>query len=637
MAFEVVNNGLTRRCGPGAATVTALLLCSVIDAEAACEGEVRLNQVGLYATGTKLAVVSAGGDTPRDWALVDAEGDVVARGETRVFGYDPISGEHVHHVDFSAFEQPGEGFRIVSGCAASHAFAIGAQPYGRLKYDALSFFYHNRSGLPIETAYAGGEAWQRPAGHAPDRATCRAGRDGRGNDWPGCDYTLDVTGGWYDAGDHGKYVVNGGISVWTLLNLYERQRLLGKDDPFADGLHAIPEAGNGVSDLLDEARYQLEFLLRMQAPDGATARVPVDVARNREGLQFTSIDASGMAHHKVADENWTPLPMRPHLAEERRVLHPVSTAATLNLAATAAQCARIWRVIDEAFADRCLAAAERAHAAAERNPRVYFIADFPGSGMYGDTNLSDEFFWAAAELFVTTGDPAYAEALRASEYFGAALDREPAWPRVAPLGIISLALAPDALPERDRHRLRQRIIAAADIFRAESSRSGYRIPYATDSYPWGSNSSVLNRAILLALAYDFTGDRVYRDAVIDAMDYVLGRNPLDQSYVSGYGERPMRHPHHRFWAPSLDDSLPPPPPGVLSGGPNSTNPADRVARELIEAGCAPQTCWRDHVEAYALNEVAINWNAPLVWVAAFLDEPIGGPIAPSADEGPHGR
>src|SRR5690606_19365597 len=130
--------------------------------------------------------------------------------------------------------------------------------------------------------------------------------------------------------------------------------------------------------------------------------------------------------------------------------------------------------------------------------------------------------------------------------------------------------------------------------------------------PWGSNSNILNRAIILALAHDFTGNEEYRSAVIDAMDYVLGRNPLDQSYVAGYGERPLQNPHHRFWAPSLDPSLPPPPPGALSGGPNSTSAPDVVAQELREKECAPQTCWRDDIRAYSLNEVAINWNAPLV-------------------------
>jgi endoglucanase len=585
------------------------------------DSAVRLNQVGFETHGAKRAVISAPETDPRSWELVDRSGEVVAAGRTRVYGDDPVSGEHVHLVDFSDFRENGDGFRITSGCVESHPFSIrDRHPYGRLAYDALAYFYHNRSGVPVEAELAG-ETWARPAGHPHDTATCRSDDDSLGNDWRGCRYKLDLTGGWYDAGDQGKYVVNGGIAVWTLMNLYERQQVLDRPVEFDDGKARIPEAGNGVNDLLDEARYELEFLLAMQAPAGATAQVPVGIRQNREDLPFSKIDASGMAHHKVADEDWTPLPMPPQLDDERRVLYPVSTAATLNLAATAAQCARLWTHLDAAFARRCLSAAERAYSAAVRNPDVYFIADFSGSGAYGDSELSDEFFWAAAELFVTTGKPEYYAALRESRHFSAPVRREPSWPRVAALGVISLALVPNALEADDVRALRQQIVAAAKRFSAERKSSGYHIPIAGNVYPWGSNSNVLNRAIVLALAYDFTGDAEYRNAVIDAMDYILGRNPLDQSFVSGYGERPISNPHHRFWAHSLAAELPPPPPGALSGGPNSRYSTDRVAKALIDEGCAPQTCWTDDIRAYSMNEVAINWNAPLVWVAAFLDEP----------------
>lgn len=601
--------------------LAALLFLPLGGDEPACDVHARLNQVGFPAHGPKRAVIAAPQTSPLRWTLVDGSGEVRAVGSTGVFGNDPASGEHLHRADFSDFEGDGEGYRLVTGCAESHPFSIGDEPYGRLKYDALAYFYHNRSGVPIEAKYAGGEAWARPAGHAPDTATCRSGVDRHGNRWPGCPYALDLTGGWYDAGDHGKYVVNGGIAVWTLMNLYERQRALNKAASFADGSARLPEAGNAVNDLLDEARFELEFLLRMQAPPEATARVPVGIERTRGNLTFADIDAAGMAHHKIADENGTPLPVPPHLDDERRVLYPVSTAATLNLAATAAQCARIWRELDEDFADRCLAAAGRAYAAARRNPEVYFIADFSGSGLYGDRDLTDEFFWAAAELFVTTGDPEYYDALRESRHFLAPVRHAPAWPRVAALGTISLALMPNGLEPGEVHALRRQLVAAAERYSGERDRSGYRIPFDAGEYRWGSNGALLNRAIVLALAYDFTGKAEYRGAVIDVMDYLLGRNPLDRSFISGYGERPFRNPHHRFWAHSLDPALPPPPPGALSGGPNSTRSTDRVARAVIDNGCAPQTCWRDDPRAYSLNEVAINWNAPLVWVAAFLDEP----------------
>ncbi|HLU06953.1 MAG TPA: glycoside hydrolase family 9 protein [Woeseiaceae bacterium] len=610
---------MTGRRSATCSPIIGILLLAAGNGHAACEEiAVRLNQAGFYPDAAKRAVVSSPSLAPLEWKLTDRQGETVHRGTTSVFGEDAASGEHVHLVDFSDYREKGEGFRIESGCVASHPFDIADAPYGDLKFDAFAYFYHNRSNVPIDAAFAGTK-WARPAGHPQETASCRSGVDGHGNEWPGCDYTLDLTGGWYDAGDHGKYVVNAGITVWTLLNVYERQKALRKPDTFADARAAIPEADNGTNDLLDEVRVELEFLLRMQAPPEATAQVPVGVKANQENLRFDTIDAGGMAHHKIADENWTPLPVPPHLDDEERVLYPVSTAATLNLAATAAQCARIWRTIDEVFADRCRNAAERAYAAAVRNPEVYFIADFEGSGMYGDSNLDDEFFWAAAELFVTTGEHRYYDALSSSTHFRAPIRVEPSWPRVAQLGVISLALVPNRLSSEEVEALRARLLNAAIRFREQRRRSGYHIPYNA-AYPWGSNSNILNRAIILALAHDFTGNEEYRSAVIDAMDYVLGRNPLDQSYVAGYGERPLQNPHHRFWAPSLDPSLPPPPPGALSGGPNSTSAPDVVAQELREKECAPQTCWRDDIRAYSLNEVAINWNAPLVWVATWLDE-----------------
>ncbi|HEX8239937.1 MAG TPA: glycoside hydrolase family 9 protein [Allosphingosinicella sp.] len=573
----------------------------------------RLNQLGVLPDGPKRAMLAHPSEAPLDWRLVDSAGRSRATGRTTVFGDDRWSGEHVHRVDFSGYRKVGSGYRLVVGQAASRAFSISPRLYDRLPSDALAYFYHNRAGTPIEARYVGGER-ARPAGHVGERATCVAGADSKGNRWPGCSYTLDVTGGWYDAGDHGKYVVNGGIAVWTLLNAYERHARAR----FADGGAAIPEAGNGVPDLLDEARWELEFLLKMQVPDGTRLSVPVGQKRSVSGLVFSGIDASGMAHHKVADVRWTALPTAPHEDREKRQLFPPSTGATLNLAATAAQCARIWRTIDSAFAERCLEAAEKAWAAARRNPEVWAIADFTGSGAYGDMDLADEFYWAAAELLATTGKPEYAAAVRASPHFRTRAATAPGWNSVATLGTITLATVRPRLARAETAALRASIRAAADTFLADTDKVGYALPYAPQGgWPWGSTSSILNRAMLLAIAHDLTGKRRYRDGVVDSMDFLLGRNPLDRSFVTGYGARPMLNPHHRFWARQADPRYPPPPPGALSGGPNNSMMTDEVAPS-IKGKCAPQTCWLDDYRAFSLNEVAINWNAPLVWVSAWL-------------------
>jgi endoglucanase len=180
---------------------------------------------------------------PLPWTLRDAKGAVVASGQTKVFGDDAASGEHVHQIDFSGFKQAGDGYRLEVGAAQSRPFAIGGRLYGALKADALGFFYQNRASIPIEARFVQRPDLARPAGHAPDKATCFDKADERGQVWAGCDYTLDASRGWYDAGDQGKYVVNGGISVWTLLNAHERAVVLGKTSTlaaFADGKGRSP-------------------------------------------------------------------------------------------------------------------------------------------------------------------------------------------------------------------------------------------------------------------------------------------------------------------------------------------------------------------------------------------------------------
>ncbi|WP_332677545.1 glycoside hydrolase family 9 protein [Brevundimonas sp.] len=606
--------------------VVACVLAAVPSAAAQVSGPaaVRMNQAGFEISGPKAATVASAAAAPLPWRVVDTAGTTVARGVTTVFGADAASGETVHQIDFSTLTRAGEGYRLEVANQTSRPFGIAARPFARLKYDAMAYFYQNRAGVPISADHVSRPDLARPAGHAREVATCFSGVDQRGTAWPGCDYSLDVTGGWYDAGDHGKYVVNGGISVWTLVNAAERARSAGRG-AFDDGRLDIPEAGNGVDDLLDEARYEIDFLLRMQIPDGATARVPDGrLAPAGEPLRLIEIDAGGMAHHKVHDRSWTSLPTAPADAPAERLLYPPSTAATLNLAAVAAQCARVWREADPAFSATCLTAARRAWAAARRHPAVFASSAFDGGGGYGDGQVADEFYWAAAELFAATGEAGYLEALKASPHWlggprsGASATGDPAWPATAALGTITLAVVPTALDPADRDTARRRLVEAARAYLVEGRAQGYGLPRGGTRFEWGSNGALMNRAMILGLAHDFTGEAAFRDGVIHALDFLLGRNPLDRSFVSGWGARPMVNPHHRFWAHSADPAWPAPPAGALSGGPNNTAMTDDVARTMA-GHCAPLTCWADDLRAYALNEVAINWNAPLVWVAAFID------------------
>ena len=604
----------------GAAAAFLALLAGGAAAQTSAIDPIRLNQVAFETLGPKAATLSDPRTSSLDWSITDADGRVILSGWTTVFGQDASSGGHVHTVRFDDLRTAGDYTLRVGG--HSRRLKVSDTAFAAVKRDALVFFYQNRSGVVIEGEHVAKPDLARPAGHAPDRVTCFAGQDMRGTVWPGCDYTLDVSGGWYDAGDQGKYVVNGGISTWTLLNAAERASRLGLAEPYSDGTADIPEAGNGVSDLLDEARWEVEFLLRMQVPDGARLNLPVGRFAGGQPLTFTEIDAGGLVHHKVHDGRWTALPMAPANDAEPRFLYAPNTAATLNMVAVAAQAARIWKTIDPGFSRRALEAAQRGLSAARRHPDIYAVGTFAGGGDYGDDDLTDEFYWATAELFVTTGDSELLTVLRKSPLYlsaptGDASTGDIGWNSVGALGTISLALSPDRLPDVERRRARQAIVATGRSYLAEAATQGYGHPYANLNYRWGSNGNLMNRAMVLGLAYDFTGERGFRDGVVAAMDYVLGRNPLDQSYVTGFGDRPMRNPHHRFWARSADPAYPAPPAGVLSGGPNNTSMNDPVA-ETMRGHCLGQTCWRDDYRTFTQNEVAINWNAPFVWVAAFL-------------------
>jgi endoglucanase len=583
-----------------------------------------MNQLGVPAGLPLKAVLRSAEARPVPFVIRDGEGRSVIRGRSVVIGENESSGDHVHLIRSGPLPE-GEEYRIEACGSRTDGFASHSEGYALLAEAALNYFYANRFGEPVLAKHLPGPEWARPAGFEDEVVTCFSGEDTRGQVWPGCDYRLDVTGGWADAGDYGKYVVNGGLSVWTLQNAAERFMRLGYDEAWPDGRAALPEAGNGVSEILDEARHGLEFLMAMQVPEGGRLFVPTggQKLRGDEPLALEEIDAGGLVHHKVHEKAWLPLPQRAEKVEAERFVYPPSTAATLNLAAAAAQAARLWRGEDDRFADAALLAAKRAYAAAKQHPDVLAYNNFTGGGPYGDEELADEFAWAAAELWLTTGEKRYRNDLSRGDLasfltgdFG-----DLSWAYVRPAAALSLALHQDRLRPEEAAALRSQLHLAAGRYLADRDREGYRFPMSRDAYVWGSAGNAANRGVILMAAYDATGERAYLEAASDALDFLLGRNALGVSYVAGFGERAMKTPHHRFWAQGVDPAFPEALPGALSGGPNANIGQDPFSTQLDP--CAPQRCWADEVEAYSLNEVAINWNAPLFWLAAALDHEIG--------------
>jgi endoglucanase len=565
---------------------------------------VRVNQVAYLPDGPKNATLVTEATTALPWELRNDADVVVATGTTTPRGEDATSGENVHSIDFSGYTTGGTGFTLSADGETSHPFDIDGAAYAKLRHDALKFYYTQRSGTEILDGLRPG--YGRPAGHvgvAPNTGDTAVGCPAEypAGGGPGCDYTLDVTGGWYDAGDHGKYVVNGGISVHQLMSEFERTKVAAtaKASTLGDSTLNLPESGNGVPDILDEARWELEFLLSMQVPAGKPY--------------------AGMAHHKIHDDNWTGLPLLPHVDPQPRHLHKPSTAATLNLAAAAAQCARLFAPYDGAFSDQCLGAARTAWAAAMANPAIYATAaDGTGGGPYDDNDVSDEFYWAAAELYLTTGEKRFADEILASPVHTSDVFRAEGfdWKWTGALGRLELATIPNGLPGRDA--VRASVLVGADKYLAAMAAHPYGLPYAPPSglFDWGSNNLVLNNMVVMATAYDLSGQAKYRDGVLEGMDYILGRNALNQSYVTGYGENASENQHSRWYAHQLNPALPNPPVGTLSGGPNSSI-QDPIAQAKLQ-GCKPQFCYIDDIESWSTNELTINWNSPLSWISAFI-------------------
>ena len=586
--------------------------------------DILTNQLGYFTGRAKKATLLSSGSSAVDFDIIDDSGDVVYSGKSEPFGYDKDSDDDVQVIDFSDFDESGTFHIETDDGTSSRDFTIGgSDTYSAMLYDSLNYFYQNRSGIEIESQYitsGDSSALARAAGHPTDTAEIE-------QIWgySGSSGTIDVTGGWYDAGDHGKYVVNGGFSLWLMQNQYETALKYGYEDVYGDGTLAIPENSNGYPDLLDEARWEMEWMFNMIVDSG---------------------EYQDMLYHKAHDEKWTALGIAPADDEMKRIVKPPTTAATLNFVACAAQASRLWKDIDSDFADKCLEAAEKSYEAAKKHPDMYAPLDESiGGGAYGDTDVDDEFYWAACELYLTTGDDKYYDDAKDSDFFlklptslggGESVDTVGSfdWGNTAALGTMSIALNDDAVSSSDYDTAVKSITSAASYYLDLETNQGYGLPYgqseisyndSDEGYLWGSNSFVADNSIVMAYAYLLSGDNEYADGVIGGMDYLLGRNPMDYSYVTGYGTHTAEYPHHRYWAQQVDEAFPKAPNGVLVGGPNSGMQDPWVQGSGWKKGeIAPQKCYLDNIEAWSVNECTINWNASLAWITGFTAQENGG-------------
>ncbi|HEV8689402.1 MAG TPA: glycoside hydrolase family 9 protein, partial [Ideonella sp.] len=322
----------------------------------------------------------------------------------------------------------------------------------------------------------------------------------------------------------------------------------------------------------------------------------------------------GGVYHKLTNKGFDGVVM-PHQASAERYVVQKTTAAALDFAAVMAQGSRVFAAFEKqrpGLSARMLAASKAAWAWAQKNPGVIFKQP-PDihTGGYDDAQLDDEFAWAAAELYTTTRDDHYLAAVKLAE-----LPIEvPGWPEVGSLAWVTLAQHRQHLtPALDRALVERRVTDYATKLAAGWQASPYRVAMRPRDFIWGSNSVALNQALMLIQGYRLSGDRRQLDAAQAALDYVLGRNATGSSMVTGFGERSPMHPHHR---PSGADGIAAPVPGFLVGGPHADQ-GDAKRCSVPYPSKAPAQSWLDDFCSYTTNEVAINWNAPLVYVSAAL-------------------
>ncbi|MET9108456.1 glycoside hydrolase family 9 protein [Streptomyces zhihengii] len=577
-----------------AGALSAALLSPVAGASpataAADPSAVRVNQIGYLTGADKIATVVTGASSPLAWELrATADNALVAAGTTRVHGWDRASGDQVHQADFSAVTRAGEYRLTVASAGTSVPFTVGSAPlYPRLGQEGMQYFYFHRMGTPVEAQYLQNGAHAHAALHPGDSSVpCW-------NNWCG-GARLDVAGSWADAGDFGIYPVNHAVSAWTLLNLFER-------DPaaYGDGSLAVPERGNGRPDIVDEVAYGSRFMAGMLPP-------------------------AGLASHKVHNHAWSAFPVRDVGAENAmaRSAMPPSTNATYAVARTTAQLSRVLRPHDPSRADELWRSARTAWQRAEAQPDVDYATanDAEGGGDYPDTKNSDDRYAAAVELFLTAGArgdtaaAAYRQAVTSSPHYGEVGQFD--WQEVAATGTLSLLTVASDLPAADLARMRGALTTFADSVVAGLAAEGYPalIPGGSP-YPWGSNSFIANRMLLLGTAHQATGDLRYLRAAHRGMDYLMGTNAMRLSYVTGYGEYAESDLHDRLaWGRYPGTSYPR---GWLSGGPNNqdiNDPATPKGRPAAKSYAGPGTA----PEAWCSKENTVNWNAPLVWVATYLD------------------
>ncbi len=551
----------------------ALSLCFAVQAQKL----VRVNQVG-YSTGLpKVATVAEMDASVYEIKRVKTD-EVVYRGNLDKGFLWNQSRETIQKIDFSAFCKEGT-YYIQVGDEKSYPFVISANnTFRELTSSVIRAFYYWRSSIAIEAPYSvfRGTDYSRALGH-PDTLVYvhkRAATEKRH-----AESVISSPKGWYDAGDYNKYVVNAGISLHQMIMSYELF-----PDYYKNLDLNIPESSDSLPDFYNELKWETDWLLSMQDPeDGGVYH------------KLTTLRFSGFVQ-PVAD------------VADRYVVQK-STTATLDFVSEMAMFSRVFKEIDPDYSAKALAAAKKAWNWAEKNPNVlYENPEDVFTGTYSDNDVSDEFFWAASEMLLATGEKAYYDRLDFIQKF-----ESPQWRYVNTLGLLSLRLHLDELPSYvDKKLIDNKFKSLSqsvyNLFKFSSGR------VALKKFEWGSNGDIAINGNILGLAYIFYKDKRYLEAMVANFDYLMGANPTDYCFVSCFGSKYPKRLHDRR---SSSDGIDEPIPGYVCGGANPNQLSD-CGRSNYPS-LSPARCYLDEQCSYSTNEIAINWNAPLVLLASMME------------------
>lgn len=561
---------------------------SPVLADESLSKNIHINQVGYLPSHPKIAFVSSPLGLP--FQVINRESEkVVQKGMlTLNEANDPASGSHIWQADFTSLQSPGTYQIHIPGVGSSYPFAIKPGAYQSLSNNTLKTFYHLRSGIAIEDRFSAGTG--RKATHLEDALLY----SGNPNDAT----NITVSGGWYDGSDTGKYVINGAFAAGTLLLLHEFL-----PDHFPDQTLNIPGSGNNVPDILDEARWEISWILKMQRDDGGV-------------------------YHKVT-------PLEPQLGvspgedSSKRYIFKPSTTATASACALFAKASRLYEVHDATFAQRCFSAAQQAWDFLEQHkePLIFENPDNVRTEAYTDNDDSDERFWAAIELYLATDDPRYANlASVIADRRIPLLSSSGYWGNLMPLAagtIIKNVTNENELTILSE--VKSDLVTLAQSIQQRIITDGYRLSIQENNFTWGSNSSILQNAIVLILASRADTKAGFARGALDQLHYILGRNPLSRCYVTGHGKNPPLQPHNlNAVLPVKEGQIIP---GFLVGGANS-NLNDSVLKSTIPGDSPPALAYVDHQDSFSSNETSISWNAALVFVSSFFTRP---PLAETVD------